>query len=284
MRRKRKRKRGKYYSNSFNQFSVTLPFRLSEQRIIVMGKMGVGKSSFCNTLFGKQSFTSADSFAAGTSTAKVDGTRIHDRHILVVDTPGFRDNGTTREKEVVSAVKNIAECFLRISPGFHCIVFVISNGARFTRDDKEVLDDIVKVFGEEVYGHMILVFTQAPDKTELLQKLKKAKGPLQDLLQKVENRVFAVENTQASSGTAELFFKDVDRLILQKRKIFGNEMLIKAWLAIEKYIKDPEDRLKIQAFSQEAEIQDMMNTILTTLGMFALISVVARLKLCAIED
>jgi GTP-binding protein EngB required for normal cell division len=224
--------------------------------MIVVGKMGVGKSAFCNILLGSSRFKSEDSLSAVTTNVQAGCADRGNRNVFVIDTPGFRDGEKTSDQEVVEMAGHICEHFLRISPGFHCIVLVLNADERFTREDKEIVDDVKKVFGDDVMHHMILVFTRCKDGDDL-DKLTKTSDPqFKGLLKEINNRVFPIFRDctdYEKKDHADAFFKMVDTLCIDIGALYTNEMLLEAWRLVESQIKTPQDRLKIKDLQKKLD-------------------------------
>lgn len=85
----------------------------------------------------------------------------------VVDTP--RVNGL--KEDSLKAFKHLARCFLATSPGFHCIVLVISALERLNESDKNMITDLDTMQGKGAHSFIIIVFTGvAPQNLENLVK------------------------------------------------------------------------------------------------------------------
>lgn len=81
---------------------------ITERRIIIIGKVGAGKSSLGNEILKKNAFESRHSFAPVTAEWKSDFSVRNGIKYFVVDTPGV--NGIKDDSK--NAFKHIARCFL----------------------------------------------------------------------------------------------------------------------------------------------------------------------------
>lgn len=72
-----------------------------------------------------------------------------------MDTPGLKG----LEDDHNDAMKHLTRCLLATSPGFHCIVWVISASQRIDDVDVQLFKDIEKLLGKNAYSYMIVVFT-----------------------------------------------------------------------------------------------------------------------------
>lgn len=136
-----------------------------ERRIIIIGKVGAGKSALGNEILQKDVFESKQSFSSITDKWKSEFSVRNGIRYYVVDTPGV--NGITEKS--MSAFKHLARCFLATAPGFHCIVLVISGLERLNEDDKKMVNDLDTMLGKGAHSFMIVVFTGvAPQNLETL--------------------------------------------------------------------------------------------------------------------
>ncbi|XP_048749483.2 GTPase IMAP family member 7-like [Ostrea edulis] len=242
--------------NKAQKMKIKVDGSLKEIRMIVVGKMGVGKSAFCNILLGSARFRSQDSWSPVTTNVQAGCVDRGNRNIFVIDTPGFRDGEKTSDQEIVEMAGHICEHFLRISPGFHCIVLMLNADERFSREDKEIIDDVKKVFGNDVMDHMILVFTRCTSDDDLSKLTKTTDPDFKKLLEEVKGRVFAIFRDCADYEKQERvnsFCKMVDDLCKDIGALYTNEMLLEAWRVVESEIKTPQDRLKIKDLQKKID-------------------------------
>ncbi|XP_062597913.1 GTPase IMAP family member 6-like [Saccostrea cucullata] len=242
--------------NKGRKLKIKIDGPLKEIRMIVVGKMGVGKSSLCNTLLGLNRFEYGDSMSAVTITAQVGCVDRFKRNIFVIDTPGFRDLDKTSDQEIIELASHICEHMLRISPGFHCIAMVLNADERFSSEDKEVIEDVKKVFGNNVMDHMILVYNKCNGQEDIENLLKTTNPEFCKLLAEVNGRVFPVYRDSADyekQACARAFFERVDALCSDMGAIYTNEMLLEAWKAVENEIKTPHDRMRIKDLQKKID-------------------------------
>lgn len=127
-----------------------------EKRILILGKVGAGKSAVGNAILQRQNyFESCQRFRPVTRQLQSCSAIINGESYFVVDTPGVK--GLKKNHE--DAMRQLTRSVLATAPGFHCIVFVFSAMQRLEGCDIEIIKEFEELLGEHVYNHMIIVFT-----------------------------------------------------------------------------------------------------------------------------
>ena len=105
-------------------------------------------------------------------------TRTEERKITVIDTPGVIDTAAVkgitsvtrkakyslRFKEVLKrTLEEVAKMVLYAPHGFNAILLVAQFGVRFTRDDYDALQILLKFLTEDAKKYMILVLTHGDE-------------------------------------------------------------------------------------------------------------------------
>lgn len=163
-----------------------VPF-LAEIRLVVLGWRWPGKSLTGNTILGREEFRleRAAEFCVKRQT------EVKGRQVIVVDTPGWFSAQDTPPSYKQELVKGATLC----SPGPHAFLLVIPVGM-FTDVDRARIEEHVNLFGENVWNHMIVVFTWADilRKISIDRYIRREGQDLQWVIDKCKRRYFVMNN------------------------------------------------------------------------------------------
>ncbi|KAL7859056.1 hypothetical protein SRHO_G00142030 [Serrasalmus rhombeus] len=180
--------------------------REHDLRVVLLGKVGAGKSESGNTLLGSSSFLSELSGSPVTQQCEAKTVTLGGRRIMVVDTPGLTakmDSNTAKEK--------LLQCLQFSAPGPHVFLLVISLG-RFTQQERDTVDRVIEVFGQKLYMFTIILFTFKENNTSIEEYISTAGDSLKQLVQKCGRRYHAFSENPGKKDQEELLAK-IDKLV-----------------------------------------------------------------------
>jgi hypothetical protein len=145
-----------------------------------------------NTLLNHKQFSSKASPKSVTKNCQVGYRSFNNRHLSVVDTPGFFDNNDKDEKTTCT---KIGESLQATVPGPHAFLIVLPFG-RITDEVEKGWKWISNIFGEHALNYCIIVFTGLDnleaDNVTLKQFLENRIPSLTELMKKCGERFVAL--------------------------------------------------------------------------------------------
>ena len=182
---------------------------MATKRVLLLGKTGVGKSTFGNFLLNDDAFTSEVGCGSVTGIPAMKEFSFDGESFCVVDTPGLCDASDVMNDE--EGLKLIAQGIKMAAgedgTGVDAIMLVLNAGGRFTRDEQRMMEYFEAEKGE-FWSHVTLVLSNAnklggsPQDQE--KKFKEVLGnprtsqTYKDMIEKVEHRYVLVESLDRS--------------------------------------------------------------------------------------
>lgn len=192
---------------------------VEERRIILLGKLGAGKSHSGNGIMGKKDYFKSKQCWSSVTRQCEYGVSIRNGYkYRVFDTPGV--NSPKRLEKEVDVDTEIRRCLFCTSPGFHALVLVLSAAERLSKEDIEMLDKLDKLLGEKAYKYMILVVTKLENDESILTDMIASSPEVSALNVKCEERrvIFGDDKKNIPNECLEKFDEVLSELIKENTK------------------------------------------------------------------
>ncbi|XP_067287722.1 GTPase IMAP family member 8-like isoform X2 [Pseudorasbora parva] len=175
-----------------------------EVRVVVLGWQKSDKASVINWILGGE--VASDEYFV--KSVREDG-EANGRKIALINTPcwwesfGLQDSPEVVKQELVCSV-------FKCPPGPHVFLLVINLSLPFTEENRFSIEKHFSLFGEKIWRHTIVLFTQADSSSTDKcpeQRIKSHGEHLQQILQRCGETYHILENEKKSAGVQDLLVK-----------------------------------------------------------------------------
>ncbi|CAL1546304.1 unnamed protein product [Lymnaea stagnalis] len=191
--------------------------------LLFVGRTGNGKSSTANSVIGEKFFSTGKLYdekrVEQTKTKKVDGFKM-----TVVDGTDIGDTGSDMNGDLQDTIRKAETAVQLCESGFNALIFVLTYGTRFTKQEKDAVDLIKSLFGKDIFRRFGIIVMTRGDQFEMDtedepktfdQWCQEQTGDIRSLFQECDYRLVLFDNktkdNQVLSRQREVLLRFVQR-------------------------------------------------------------------------
>lgn len=227
------------------------PSILAERHIILIGKLGAGKSHCANGILGKTYFESKRCLSMVTRNCQYYSAIRNGLKYHVFDTPGL--NLTEKMKKEFDVKTDIRRTLYGLYPGYHAIILVLSATERITNELFKLLDNLLE---KNAYEYMITIISKLENDENKLNEIAENSNEFKQLKIKCEQRVVIFgNNPEDIPDMCVKKFDDILRNMIMKNSKLEKEYYTHRYSSwVKKFIKkDEKDFLRKNPECEKSE-------------------------------
>lgn len=194
--------------------------------VVLLGKVGAGRSASGNTILGRKHFLSKKSSRTVTSEVTKETVIINGREVIVYDTPGFCDI-----KEADEEVGQKIQRVLEKTSSNHRVFLLVVKMDRFTQEEKHVVCKVERLLGKKLLNHTMVLFTRGDEleQGQTIGDFISDSDELKNMITKYGERYHVFNNKSVDLSQVLSLLEKVDRCCcspIQSRSLLNRRMLL----------------------------------------------------------